>query len=104
MQGKTVVLDIVILIAASNFHVLCTVIGCAKIIKENSSLSKKALYVEGLAWCRVVHNPHWMMTFAIIIVMELSWKIVTLLSWIMSSGISTQRDFLLSRSLWTPGH
>lgn len=35
MQGKTVVSDTVILIAASNFHVFLTVIGAVRITKEN---------------------------------------------------------------------
>lgn len=35
MQGKTVVSDAVILIAASNFHVFLTVIGAVRITKKN---------------------------------------------------------------------
>ena len=35
MQGKTVVSDTVILIAASNFHVFLTDIGAVRITKEN---------------------------------------------------------------------
>lgn len=34
MQGKTVVLDTVILIAASNFHVLHIVTGAVRITKQ----------------------------------------------------------------------
>lgn len=47
MQGKTVVLDTVILIAASNFHVFLTVIGAVRIKKENFLLIKKMFYVKG---------------------------------------------------------
>ena len=35
MQGKTVVSDTVILIAASNFHVFLMVTGAVRITKEN---------------------------------------------------------------------
>lgn len=49
MQGKTVVLDTVILIAASNFHAFLTVIGAVRIKKENFLLIKKMFYVKGLA-------------------------------------------------------
>lgn len=49
MQGKTVVLDTVILIAASNFHVFLTVIGTVRITKERFLLIRKTFYAEGLA-------------------------------------------------------
>lgn len=50
MQGKMVLLDTVILIAASNFHVFLTVIGTVRITKENFLFIKKILYVKDLAW------------------------------------------------------
>lgn len=71
MQGKTVVLDTVILIAASNFHVLLTVIGTVRITKENFLLTKKTFYVEGPAWCLAREDSHYMVSFAVIISMEL---------------------------------
>ena len=49
MQGKTVVLDTVILIAASNFHVFLTVMGTVRIIKERFLHIRKTFYAEGLA-------------------------------------------------------
>lgn len=58
MQGKTVVLDTVILIAASNFHVFLTVIGTGKITKENVLLIKKTFYVKGLTWHLAVEGAH----------------------------------------------
>lgn len=58
MQGKTVVLDTVILIAASNFHVFLLVIGTVRINKENFLLIKKMLYVKGLARCLVIAGAH----------------------------------------------
>lgn len=58
MQGKTVVLDTVILIAASNFHVFLTVIGTGRITKENFLLIKKMFYVKGLAWHLAIQGAH----------------------------------------------
>lgn len=47
MQGKMVVLDTVILIAASNFHVFLTVAGSGRITKENFLLIKKDDLCQG---------------------------------------------------------
>lgn len=58
MQGKTVVLDTVILLAASNFHVFLTVIGAVRITRENFLLIRKTFYVEGLAWCLAIEDAH----------------------------------------------
>lgn len=58
MQEKTVVLDTVILIAASNFHVFLLVIGTVKINKENFLVITKMLYVKGLARCLVIEGAH----------------------------------------------
>lgn len=58
MQGKMVVLDTVILIAASNFHVFLTVVGSVRITKENFLLIKKMIYVKGLAQCLAVEGVH----------------------------------------------
>lgn len=58
MQGKAVVLDTVILIAASNFHVFLTVIGAVRITKENVLLIKKKFYVKGLVWYLTIEGAH----------------------------------------------
>lgn len=58
MQGKMVVLDTVILIAASNFHVFLTVVGFVRITKENFLLIKKMIYVKGLAQCLAIEGVH----------------------------------------------
>lgn len=58
MQGKMVVLDTVILIAASNFHVFLTVVGSVRITKENFLLIKKMIYVKGLAQCLATEGVH----------------------------------------------
>ena len=68
MPRKTVVLDTVILIAASNFHVLHIVTGAARIIKQKFLLSEKIFCKEGLAWFPPIEGPHWEMTFATITV------------------------------------
>lgn len=70
MQGKTVVLDTVILIAASNFHVLHIVPGAVRITKQRFKLSKKIFCEEGLAWFLSIEGPCWEMTFAITTVTE----------------------------------
>ena len=58
MQGKTVVLDTVILIAASNFHVFLTVIGAVRITRQNFLLIRKTFYVEALACCLAIEDAH----------------------------------------------
>lgn len=72
MQGKTVVLETVILIAASNFHVLLTVIGAVRIIKENFLLTKKLFYCMGLACCVAAEGACQMRTSAIIMFVGLA--------------------------------
>lgn len=58
LQGKMVVLDTVILIAASNFHVFLMVVGSVRITKDKFLLIKKMIYVKGLAQCLAIDGVH----------------------------------------------